>query len=65
MNRTRDELESENLALYRELEDIRGRLDNLLEDDESDEECDDGLDEDFGDEEIDDDLDPFEDEDRT
>lgn len=60
MNRTRDELESENLALYRELEDIRGRLDNLLEDDESEEDEDD-LEEDF--EDADDGLGSFEDED--
>ena len=64
MNRTRDELESENLALYRELEDIRGRLDNLLEDDEAEEEEDD-LEEDFEDEDVDDGLGPFEDEDLS
>jgi hypothetical protein len=28
--RTRDELETENLAIYRELEDMRDRLDSLL-----------------------------------
>ncbi len=33
--RTRAELEAENLVLYRELETIRDRLDELLEDDET------------------------------
>ena len=33
--RTRAELEAENLVLYRELEAIRDRLDELLTDDES------------------------------
>ncbi len=33
--RTRAELEAENLVLYRELETIRDRLDELLEDDEA------------------------------
>lgn len=64
MNRTRDELESVNLALTRELEDIRGRIDNLLEDDEAEEDEDD-LEEDFEDEDVDDGLGPFEDEDLS
>ena len=34
VRRTRAELEAENLVLYRELETIRDRLDELLEDDE-------------------------------
>lgn len=33
--RTRAELEAENLVLYRELETIRDRLNELLEDDET------------------------------
>ncbi len=33
VRRTRAELEAENLVLYRELETIRDRLDELLEDD--------------------------------
>ncbi len=33
--RTRAELEAENLVLYRELQTIRDRLDELLEDDET------------------------------
>ncbi len=33
--RTRAELQAENLVLYRELEAIRDRLDELLEDDEA------------------------------
>jgi hypothetical protein len=41
--RSRDELESENLAIYRELEDMRDSLDSLLsdEDAELDEEAED------------------------
>ena len=35
VRRTRAELEAENLVLYRELETIRDRLDELLEDDEA------------------------------
>jgi hypothetical protein len=35
VRRTRAELEAENLVLYRELETIRDRLDELLEDDET------------------------------
>jgi len=35
VRRTRAELEAENLVLYRELETIRYRLDELLEDDET------------------------------
>jgi len=35
VRRTRAELEAENLVLYRELETIRDRLDELLDDDEA------------------------------
>lgn len=35
MRRTRAELEAENLVLYRELEIMRDRLDELLEEDET------------------------------
>jgi len=35
VRRTRAELEAENLVLYRELETIRDRLDELLADDET------------------------------
>ncbi|KPK80432.1 MAG: hypothetical protein AMS25_09075 [Gemmatimonas sp. SM23_52] len=43
--RTRAELEAENLVLYREVEEIRDRLDALLEDEEAEDD-----DEGYGDE---------------
>jgi len=46
-NRSRDDLESENLALYREIEDMRARLDNLLDDDGLDDDLDDEGDDDL------------------
>jgi hypothetical protein len=61
--RYRDELESENLAIYRELEDMRDRLDSLLseEDAELDEEAEDDRADEAG-TELSDDTDPLDDE---